>query len=142
MESNPTFLTVVAAAIRDGRDRLLLQKAAPHKRHGGLWEFPGGKVESDEIPRLALVREIAEELNLTLDETAMVPAGFAEEPAASGFPGIVLLLYICPIWSGEPIALEQQEWGWFTLAEAAQLELPRMDRMLLSRLSRELPGAD
>ena len=64
VENNPTFVPVVAAAIRDGAGRLLLQQCLPHKRHAGLWEFPGGKVESEEIPRLALCREVAEELGI------------------------------------------------------------------------------
>lgn len=134
MEKKPTFLTVVAAAIRDDLGRLLLQRQALHKRHGGLWEFPGGKVESDEIPEFALVREIAEELGLHLDAGAMKPAGFADEPAESGNPALVLLLYNCPVWTGEPAALEGQEWGWFTREQAEHLALAPMDRILLGGL--------
>lgn len=136
MESNPTFLTVVAAAICDSAGRLLLQKSAPHKRHGGLWEFPGGKVETGEFPRVALVREISEELDLTLEEGTMTAVGFADDGGETGKPGLVLLLYSCPDWSGEPAALDGQEWGWFTPAEAAQLPLAPMDRVLLAGLCR------
>ncbi len=57
LENKPTFVPVVAAALRDGAGRLLLQQALPHKRHAGQWEFPGGKVESGENPRIALCRE-------------------------------------------------------------------------------------
>ena len=135
VENSPTFLAVVAAAIRDRTGRLLLQQCPAHKRHAGLWEFPGGKVESQEIPRLALCREILEELGLVLDPEAMEAIGFADEAASGGRPALVLLLYSCPVWRGTPAALEGQEWGWFTLAEAFELELPPMDRALLAGLS-------
>ena len=135
MEKDPTLVLVVAAAIRDRTGRLLLQQCPLHKRHASLWEFPGGKVESEEIPRLALCREIREELALDLEATALEPAGFAEELLADGRPGLVLLLYTCGSWRGEPTALEGQNWGWFTPEEAAALELPPMDRALLAELS-------
>jgi 8-oxo-dGTP diphosphatase len=140
LEKSPTFLLVVAAAIRDPDGRLLLQQCQPGKRHAGLWEFPGGKVECSEIPRFALVREIAEELALDLDPAAMEPAGFAEEEPEAGRPRIVLLLYTCAVWRGEPQACEGQNWGWFTNEEAAQLPLPLMDRALLANLCRHSAG--
>jgi 8-oxo-dGTP diphosphatase len=129
---NPTWLAVVAAAIRDDRGRLLLQQALPGKPHAGQWEFPGGKVESGEHPRFALRREVLEELGLTLAESAMRPAGFADD---SGAPAIVLILYECPLWEGDPRPLEGQAWGWFTAREAAELPLPAIDRALLAGLA-------
>lgn len=135
VENLPTFLLVVAAAIRDREGRLLLQQALPHKRHAGQWEFPGGKVESEEIPRVALCREIAEELGLRLLPEALEPAGFAEEAPADGRPALVLFLYSCGTWSGVPEGREGQAWGWFSLAEAARLDLPPMDRALLAGLA-------
>jgi 8-oxo-dGTP diphosphatase len=125
---------VVAAVIRDSGGRLLLQQALPGKPHAGLWEFPGGKVESSENPRLALRREVAEELALTVDEGAMAPAGFADQAAVGKAPGVVLILYDCPFWRGEPRSCEGQAWGWFTRAEAAVLPLPPIDRCLLEGL--------
>jgi 8-oxo-dGTP diphosphatase len=135
VENSPTFMLVVAAAIGDREGRLLLQQCPAHKRHAGLWEFPGGKVEIEETPTLALCREVSEELALELDPATLEPAGFAEEPPAEGRPGIVLLLYTCRAWRGEPTALEAQHWGWFNRDEAAALELAPMDRLLLRRLS-------
>ena len=73
MEEKPTWLAVVAAAIRDPGGRLLLQQALPAKAHAGQWEFPGGKVESEENPRLALAREVHEELGLMLDPATPLP---------------------------------------------------------------------
>lgn len=133
---NPTWLAVVAAAIRDDAGRLLLQQALPGKPHAGLWEFPGGKVEVGENPRFALRREVAEELGLTVDERLMIPAGFADDDAGNQGPAIVLVLYECRAWHGQPQSREGQAWGWFTPAEAADLPMPPIDRALLDGLLR------
>ncbi|MXO60071.1 NUDIX domain-containing protein [Altererythrobacter salegens] len=135
MERNPTWLPVVAAAIRDEAGRLLLQLRPDGKHHAGLWEFPGGKVEIQEDQRLALAREIEEELALTLDPTAMEPLGTAEEARQGTSPGIALQLYACPVWTGVPKGLEGQEFGWFSPADAARLPLAPMDRRLLQELT-------
>ena len=134
MERRPTAMEVVAAAITDSEDRLLLQQCLPHKRHAGLWEFPGGKVENGESQRFALCREVSEELGVALAEIDLKPAGSANDLSADDGREIVLFLYTCRQWSGEPHGREGQNWGWFTLDEAARLPLPPMDRMLLSGL--------
>jgi 8-oxo-dGTP diphosphatase len=137
VENIPTFLLVVAAAITSEEGHLLLQQALPGKRHAGMWEFPGGKVEAFENPTLALMREVREELAIELNPAALQPVGFAEEAAGEGRPGIVLLLYRCDRWRGEPEALEGQNWGWFTLNEAASLPMASMDKALLQALIKE-----
>ncbi len=123
---------MVAVALQDDRARLLLQQRLPGKHHGGLWEFPGGKVEAAEKPKLALVREIAEELALELDPAQLRPACFAEE---TGNPAIVLILYTSRQRVAQPQGLEGQAWGWFAPEEAAELPLAPMDRKLLSRIA-------
>ena len=123
---------MVALALRDAEGRLLLQRRPDGKHHGGLWEFPGGKVESGENPRDALVREIAEELSIALDPQHLEPAHFAEEHARNR---IVLLLYTSHQFAGAIVPEDGQEWGWFNIEDAARLDLAPMDRSLLSRLS-------
>lgn len=140
MANKPTYTPVVAAVIADARGRLLLQLRPPGKRHAGLWEFPGGKVEASESPRFALCREVREELGLELDPISLEPAGFAEEEPDGGHAGIVLLLYRCARWRGSPESLDGQRWGWFTPAEAASLAMPRMDQHLLAGLDRAAAG--
>ncbi|MGX7895037.1 (deoxy)nucleoside triphosphate pyrophosphohydrolase [Tsuneonella sp. HG222] len=136
MQNKPTALLVVAAAIRDREGRLLLQQRPAHKHHGGLWEFPGGKVETQEIPRLALVREIAEELGLALDAQAMRPLAFADDMREGAAGGIVLLLYDCPVWAGVARPLEGQCFDWYAMPQAEALDLAPMDRRLLEILCR------
>ena len=122
----------MALALLDRSGRILLQQRPPDKHHAGLWEFPGGKVETGETPRAALVREIAEELGLTLDAEAFQPIGFAEESTSQP---IVLFLYKSRQPVGEPAAHDNQAFGWFTPAAATDLPLAPMDRQLLARLA-------
>ena len=135
MAKIPTWMTVVAAALADGDGRFLLQKRPTGKQHGGLWEFPGGKVEPGESPRNALVREVNEELTLTVDPSDAEPIVFAESEPDGGAPGIVLLLYRICRWTGKPVAEDGAEIGWFTLAEANRLPMPPLDSRLLKAIA-------
>ena len=133
MEKIPTWMLVVALALFDENRRLLLQQRLPGKHHGGLWEFPGGKVENGETPRLALVREIKEELALDILPSQLSPAFFAEE---EGDQTVVLNLYTATLSMGNPVGNDGQAWGWFAMSDAADLPLAPMDRKLLSLLGR------
>ena len=73
-------------------------------------------------------------------QDALEPAGFAEEPAADGRPALVLFLYTCVRWRGEPAAREGQVWGWFTRQQAARMAMPPMDRALLDSLPVAVAG--
>ena len=99
VENIPTWTCVVALALRDGKGRWLMHRRPADKHHGGLWEFPGGKVETGETPRNALVREIEEELGLVIEPAACAPVGFAEETSGEGRPPIVIMLYTS-VWDG------------------------------------------
>ncbi|NVD44241.1 (deoxy)nucleoside triphosphate pyrophosphohydrolase [Qipengyuania atrilutea] len=135
LENIPTFLTVVAAALIRQDGRFLLQKRPPGKDHAGLWEFPGGKVEAGETPAGALVREIKEELQLDLIRHNSIPAGFAESNRENVRVPIVILLYICRSWLGEPEPVPGAEIGWFSVAEAGRLEMPPLDGALLKQIA-------
>ncbi|MXO57204.1 NUDIX domain-containing protein [Altererythrobacter gangjinensis] len=134
MENIPTLLTVVAAAFERPDGRWLMHKRPADKHHGGLWEFPGGKVESGETPVNALIREITEELGVAIDCANAVPIGFAESGSEGVIPPIVILLYRLNEWIGEPVALEGGAVGWFTPAQMARLDKPPLDCSLVDRL--------
>ncbi|WP_319018204.1 (deoxy)nucleoside triphosphate pyrophosphohydrolase [Altererythrobacter sp. CC-YST694] len=134
LENIPTWMPVVAAAIMHGDGRVLMHRRPFGKHHGGLWEFPGGKVELGETPVMALIREINEELGIILDPAGMAPAAFAESHPDGANPAIVILLYTVTLWKGEPHAYEGGGWGWFTFQEAKALEKPPLDIILLDSL--------
>jgi 8-oxo-dGTP diphosphatase len=130
----PTEIHVVAAGLTTASGQFLLQKRGPGGRHAGLWEFPGGKVEPGEIPEKALIREIDEELGVALDAASLAFFGTAREESDGEFPAIVMSLYTSGDFTGYPRGIQGQEWGWFTLAEAARLPLPPVDVELVGRL--------
>lgn len=131
MEDKPTWLAVGALCLTGERGQILMQQRPAAKHHGGLWEFPGGKVENGENPRTALCREIAEELGIIINPGDLTPMLLADE---QGSPAIVLFLYTCSKWQGDPAACEGQQWAWLDREEAAGLPLAPMDRSLLERL--------
>ena len=131
MQKIPT-MTVVAAALIDGAGRVLLQKRAPGRAMAGLWEFPGGKVEEGELPEAALVRELREELGIETDAPGLAPACFASAPV--GDAHMILLLYLCRRWSGEPRPLDASALQWVRPRDMAELEMPPADRPLIALL--------
>jgi len=131
LKKQPT-LFVVAAALIDPTGRVLLQKRAPGRAMAGLWEFPGGKVEEGETPEAALVRELQEELGLHVDAAGLAPACFASAP--HGQSHLVLLLYLCRAWTGEPRPLDATAIQWLRPAEMRADEMPPADRPLIPLL--------
>ncbi len=134
MEKIPTWQPVVAAALQASDGLWLMHKRPASKHHGGLWEFPGGKVETGENPPFALARELQEELGITVQPTDLIAETFAQEPAGSTVQPIVILLYTLRIWTGTPTALEGGEVGWFTPAQALVLDKPPLDIVLAAKL--------
>ncbi len=136
MEEKSTLLTVVALALIDAAGQVLVQKRPAHRAHGGLWEFPGGKVEVGEGPRAALIREIDEELGLLLAQDDLFPISFAaQEPAPSQRP-LVLLLYGCRSWQGTPACEPGAALVWAAPAALAGLAMPPLDVPLVAALQR------
>jgi 8-oxo-dGTP diphosphatase len=131
MEKNPNLL-VVAAALVDANGRILLQRRAAGRSMAGLWEFPGGKVEEGETPEAALARELQEELGIATDVAVLAPACFASAP--NGDRHMILLLYLCRQWRGEPRALDAEALMWVTPAEMTGLAMPPADRPLIALL--------
>lgn len=131
MQKNPTWIAVAALALARGDGCWLMHRRPPDKHHGGLWEFPGGKVEPGEMPDFTLEREIREELGIALDRHCLAPAAFAQIPPERGAAGIVILLYRSTWWSGEPQPLEGGEIAWFAPAEMAALAMPPLDVALV-----------
>ena len=138
LQKNPT-MTVVAVALLDDAGRILLQQRAAGRSMAGLWEFPGGKVEAEETAEAALVREIEEELGLQLDPGDLEPACFASDEIAGR--RMILLLYLCRTWRGEPVALDAAALRWSTPTEMRALPMPPADEPLIPLLEAILSRA-
>ena len=131
MENCPTLL-VVAVALIDSDRRVLLQQRAPGRHMAGLWEFPGGKVDSGERPEAALVRELEEELGIAVAEERLEAAAFASAPL--GERHLILLLYLCRDWQGDPQPLDASELKWLRPNEMIPAEMPPADAPLIPLL--------
>ena len=116
LEKKPTWTCVVAVALEDSDGRWLMHQRPESKHHGGLWEFPGGKVEAKEVPVKALIREIDEELGLALDTCDLTPVCFAEHPLQPGEARIgyesqrVAALHVAQVRAGGPFACGLDAW--------------------------------
>jgi 8-oxo-dGTP diphosphatase len=125
-------MMVVAAALADGEGRVLLQQRAPGRAMAGLWEFPGGKVDAGELPEAALVRELREELGIAAAAADLVPAAFASAPL--GERHMLLLLYLCRRWEGQPQPLDASALRWERPAAMRALAMPPADAPLVDLL--------
>ena len=126
------LLLVVAAALIDGDGRVLIAQRPEGRSLAGLWEFPGGKVEPGESPEAALVRELKEELDVMVSETALAPFTFASH--AYGAFHLLMPLYLVTAWTGAVIAREAQALAWVKPAELARYPMPPADVPLVERL--------
>ncbi len=98
----------------------------------GLWEFPGGKIEPGERPEQTLIRELKEELGITVEETCLAPLTFASH----GYPDFHLLmpLYVCRRWDGIAAPLEGQKLAWVKPDRLRDYKMPPADVPLISHL--------
>ncbi|MEP0314692.1 MAG: (deoxy)nucleoside triphosphate pyrophosphohydrolase [Hyphomonas sp.] len=124
---------VVAAALYDAKGRILLAQRPAGKPMAGLWEFPGGKIESGETPERALVRELHEELSIMVDETSLKPITFASH----AYPDFHLLmpLYATESWEGELAPREGQALAWVRSSDLHLYPAPAADIPLFDVLS-------
>jgi len=130
-----SLVRVLAAVCRRDTRYLIAQRPA-HKRHGGLWEFPGGKFEPNESPFQAAHRELAEELGVNVREVGEC----LFEARDDGSPFVIEFYPVR--YDGEPTALEHADLRWATLAEMAGLPLAPSDARLVDYLRRPpAPGA-
>jgi 8-oxo-dGTP diphosphatase len=126
------WLPVVAVALVDGDGRVLVQQRPQGGSMGGLWEFPGGKIEAGETPEAALIRELREELAIDVEAACLAPACFASEPL--GDRHLLLLLYVCRKWRGTPTAVHASGLQWLRPAQLFALPMPPADKPLLGLL--------
>jgi 8-oxo-dGTP diphosphatase len=126
------LVLVAACALIDADRRVLLAQRPAGRAMAGLWEFPGGKVEAGERPEQTLLRELKEELGITVEEPCVAPLTFASH----GYPDFHLLmpLYVCRRWEGIVIAQEGQNLAWVRANRLRDYEMPPADVPLIPHL--------
>jgi 8-oxo-dGTP diphosphatase len=126
------LLLVVAVALVDADGRVLIQQRPEGKELAGLWEFPGGKVEPGERPEETLIREVAEELGIAVEEPCLAPLTFASH-AYERFH-LLMPLYVCRKWNGFARALEGQTLAWARPRDLRAYPMPPADEPLIPAL--------
>lgn len=126
------LLLVVACALVDSDNRVLVTQRPEGKALAGLWEFPGGKLEAGERPEPALIRELAEELGIAVKEACLAPLTFASH----AYPEFHLLmpLYVCRRWEGAVASREGQALKWMRPGRLRELAMPPADEPLIPHL--------
>ena len=95
----------------------------------GALVFPGGKVEEGETPEKALIREVKEELNIDINNKCIAPLSFSEFDY-NNFQ-LLLLLYICRRWDGEPMSMENNRLEWVKPNMLRDYKMPPADDSLI-----------
>lgn len=127
-----TTLLVVAVALIDEQGRILLARRPEGKKMAGLWEFPGGKLERGETPEEALARELREELAIETTPKDFAPFVFASH-AYEGFH-LLMPLFLCRRWRGQPQGREGQKLAWVAPEDLVEYPMPAADRPLIPML--------
>lgn len=126
------LLLVAACALIDTDGRVLLARRPEGKSMAGLWEFPGGKLNPGETPEAALIRELREELGIDVAQSCLAPFVFASH-AYERFH-LLMPLYLCRRWGGQPRAREGQTLAWVRPAKLAEYPMPPADKPLIPLL--------
>ena len=126
------IVLVVACALVDADNRVLLAERPAGKSLAGLWEFPGGKLEPTESPETALIRELDEELGLKVKPACLAPLTFASH----SYPDFHLLmpLYVCRRWEGFARSREGQRLAWVRPGVLRDYPMPPADEPLIPHL--------
>ncbi|MEP4031306.1 (deoxy)nucleoside triphosphate pyrophosphohydrolase [Roseibium polysiphoniae] len=132
------IVLVAACALVDADGRILLAQRPEGKSMAGLWEFPGGKIEADERPEETLIRELDEELGLSVNEACLAPLTFASH-AYEDFH-LLMPLFICRRWEGTPVGREGQTLKWVRPVRLRDYPMPAADEPLIPFLLDLVPA--
>jgi 8-oxo-dGTP diphosphatase len=125
-------VVVAACGLIDPDGRVLIAQRPPGKAMARLWEFPGGKVEPEETPEQALIREMQEELGIEVTEACLAPFTFASHRYADFH--LLMPLYLCRRWTGTPVAHEHVALKWVRPRDLPAYPMPPADLPLVPML--------
>lgn len=126
------MLFVVACALLDDDNRILIAQRPEGKNMAGLWEFPGGKLEKGESPEAALIRELREELGVNTKEACLAPLSFASFSYQDFH--LFMPLYVCRRWEGPIVPTEHQAVKWVRANKLRDYPMPPADEPLIAHL--------
>ena len=126
------LILVAALALVDTDGRVLLAQRPADKSMGGLWEFPGGKVEPGETPERAIIREAREELGIDIEQSCLAPLTFASHSYTDFH--LLMPLYVCRIWTGVARSMEGQDLKWVRPTEMDPYTMLPADAPLVAHL--------
>ena len=126
------IVLVSAVALVDPDGRVLLSQRPEGKTMAGLWEFPGGKIEADESPEIALIRELEEELGILTWRSCLAPLTFSSYKYETFH--LLMPLFICRKWEGFPSPKEQQMLRWVRPIDMKDYPMPPADHPIVSIL--------
>jgi len=131
------MIDVVCGVIRDDEGRYLACQRPDGKHLAGLWEFPGGKVEQGESPQQALIRELQEELGIT------VQVGRPFAPVTYDYKTVIirLLPFLCEIGEGAPHAHEHSALEWCAMEDFPKLPWAEADLPILAEIVKDFTTA-
>ena len=132
MTAAKKLVLVVAAALIDVDGRVLLAQRPAGRSMAGLWEFPGGKVESGEMPEAALIRELKEELSIEIRPKCLAPFTFASHTYEDFH--LLMPLYVCRNWIGDITPREGQKIAWVRANRLGDYAMPAADEPLRTML--------
>jgi 8-oxo-dGTP diphosphatase len=116
-------------ALIDADGRVLLAQRPAGKAMAGLWEFPGGKIQPEETPEAALIRELKEELDIDVTEACLAPLTFASHRYERFH--LLMPLYVCRRWEGMVTAREGQALKWVRAQHLDEYPMPPADKPLI-----------
>ena len=127
---DPKQLIIVASVALINSDNQILIAQRPKEKHlSGLWEFPGGKVEKNESPENTLIRELKEELNVNINQKCVAPLTFSEFDYKEF--NLLLLLYVCRRWDGDPESMENNPIKWVKSNKLREYKMPPAEDSLI-----------
>ncbi|EJF83665.1 8-oxo-dGTP diphosphatase MutT [Bartonella rattimassiliensis] len=131
-----SVLLVVACALFDQNNCVLLTKRPEGKSLAGLWEFPGGKVEQGETPEISLIRELEEELGVYVQQNNLYPLTFASHSYETFH--LLMPLYLCEHYEGVAQGREGQDLSWVFIGDLDKYPMPDADKPLVQVLKNRL----
>lgn len=128
------MIEVVVGVIINADNQVLITKRKAQAFQGGLWEFPGGKVEQGETPFEALKRELQEEVGIDIQAMTRLCSLQHDYPECA----VRLDTYCITDYIGEPVPLEQQPMRWVAKSELADYDFPEANWPILKMIQDDI----